>query len=59
MICCGAVSSKIATAITPTLRALPFFAAYDCPTDENRNVATSLVEVRKPSIRSSPCGCTT
>ena len=62
MICCSgssSCSSNSATAITPTLRALPFWPAYEPPTDENRKVATSACEVRKPSIRVSPYAGTT
>jgi hypothetical protein len=54
----GASSSNRATAITPTLRALPFLPAYEPSTDEKRNVATWSDDVRKPSISRSPCGGT-
>jgi hypothetical protein len=45
-------SPKNAMPITPTLRALPVCAAYESATDANRNAATALVLVRKPSISS-------
>ncbi len=54
----AACSSNSATAITPTLRALPFLPAYEPSTDEKRKVATWSVEVRKPSMSSTPCGGT-
>ena len=47
-------SGNTATPMTPTSRALPVCAAYECGTDENRNAAASDCEIRQPSTSTEP-----